>query len=78
MEEMLENKPDNKYNNEAILVKLPDVATIGLVANNCHTVIGECYSAGRHYDKIGDTTYGKVMYKTDRGVVCELIETIDK
>ncbi len=78
MEVMLEKEPDNKYDNEAILVKLPGVATIGHVANSCHTVIGECYSAGRIYDKIGDTAYGKVMYKMDRGVVCELIETNDK
>lgn len=78
MEVMLEKEPDNKYDNEAILVKLPGVATIGHVANSCHTVIGECHSAGRLYDKIGNTAYGKVMYKMDRGVVCELIETNDK
>ena len=64
MEVMLEKEPDNKYDNEAILVKLPGVATIGHVA--------------RIYDKIGNTAYGKVMYKMDRGVVCELIETNDK
>ncbi len=73
MEVMLEKEPDNKYDNEAILVKLPGVAAIGHVANSCNTVIGECYSAGRIYDKIGDNAYGKVLYKMGRGVVCELI-----
>ena len=78
MEVILEKEPDNKYDNEAILVKLPGIATIGHVANSCNTVIGECYSAGRLYDKIGDKAMGKVKYKMDKGVVCELIETIDK
>ncbi len=49
---------------EAILVKLPGIASIGHVANSCHTVIGECYSAGRLYDKIGDTDdYSKNLFE---------------
>ncbi|MCR5836959.1 MAG: hypothetical protein K6G88_10680 [Lachnospiraceae bacterium] len=39
------------------------------MANSCNTVIGECYSAGRLYDKIGDTVMGRVVYKMDRVVV---------
>ena len=74
LEVMLEKEPDNKFDKEAILVKLPGIASIGHVANSCHTVIGECYSAGRLYDKIGDTAMGKVVHKMDRGVVCELIQ----
>ena len=74
LEVMLEKEPDNKFDNEAILVKLPGIAPIGHVANSCHTVIGECYSAGRIYDKIGDTAMGRVVHKMDRGVVCELIQ----
>ncbi len=73
MEVMLEKEPDNKYDNEAILVKIPVIGKIGHVANSCGTVIGESYSAGRIYDKIGDTAMGKVLYKMPRGILCELI-----
>jgi len=35
-------------------------------------VIGESYSAGRLYDRIGDTAKGKVRLITDRGILCTL------
>ena len=58
---------------EAILVKMPGIGKVGHVANSCSTVIGESYSAGRIYDKIGDTAVGKVLYKMPRGILCELV-----
>ena len=33
------------------------------------TVQGESYSAGRLYDKIGDTVEGKIMYVLPKGVL---------
>lgn len=67
-------EPDNKYDKEAIQVKLPGLGTIGFVANSPHTVAEECYSAGRLYDKIGDTAKGKVLHViNDNCVVCKLI-----
>ena len=41
-------------------------------------VIGESYSAGRIYDKIGDTAVGKVLYKMPRGILCELVKPVDE
>lgn len=78
MEVFLEKEPDNEYDNEAILVKMPGIGKVGHVANSCSTVIGESYSAGRIYDKIGDTAMGKVLYKMPRGILCELVETLDE
>ncbi len=68
----LVKEPENAYDHEAIVVKLPGLGIIGHVANSVHTVLGESYSAGRLYDKIGDAAVGLVKYKLDRGIVCEL------
>ena len=68
----LEKEPDNKHDREAIKVLLDGVGHIGYVANSPWTVLGESYSAGRLYDKIGDTARGKVKFITDRGILCTL------
>ena len=68
----LEKEPDNKHDREAIKVLLDGVGHIGYVANSPYTVIGESFSAGRLYDKIGSTAKGKVKLITDRGILCTL------
>lgn len=45
---------------------------MGYVANSTHTVVGDCCSAGRIYDKIGDTATAKVKYVLDKVVVCKV------
>ena len=45
---------------------------VGYVANSTHTVLGESWSAGRLYDKIGDTADGTILYVLDDGVLCFL------
>ncbi|MCR4876421.1 MAG: HIRAN domain-containing protein [Clostridiales bacterium] len=72
MKVRLEKEPDNKYDREAIKVLMDGVGHIGYVANSTWTVLGESYSAGRLYDKIGDTARGKVKLITNRGVLCTL------
>lgn len=67
----LVKEPDNKYDKEAIKVMLNGLH-VGYVANSTHTVLGECMSAGRIYDKIGKKAYGKVKLVTDKGIVCKL------
>ena len=42
------------------------------MANSPYTVVGESYSAGRLYDKIGDTAKGKVFMVMSKGVLCWL------
>ena len=69
----LEKEPDNKYDHEAIRVRMKGLGKIGYVANSVHTVIGESWSAGRLYDKFGDTARGKVCLVMDRGVLCRLL-----
>ena len=77
MKVRLEKEPDNKYDREAIRVLCDGVGHIGYVANSPYTVIGESYSAGRLYDKIGDTAKGKVKLITDRGILCTLKQKKD-
>ena len=74
----LEKEPDNRHDHEAIKVLLDGVGHIGYVANSPYTVIGESYSAGRLYDKIGDTAKGKVKLITDRGILCTLKQKKDE
>ena len=76
-------EPDNKCDKEAIRVELEGLGKVGYVANSTYTVIGESFSAGRLYDKMGDTAEGTVLYKLPRGVLCYLdsldeVETDDE
>ena len=41
-------------------------------ANSTHTVLGDCYSAGRIYDKIGAAATAKVKYVLANAVVCSV------
>lgn len=74
LEVVLEKEPDNKYDNEAIMVKLPGIGKIGYVANSVNTVIGETYSAGRIYDRFTDKITAKVVYVVEErdSIVCEI------
>lgn len=72
MEVNLVKEPDNEHDKEAIKVELPGLGLIGYVANSPYTVVGDSYSAGRLYDKIGDTATGTVLYVLPEGVLCTL------
>ncbi|MBR3332988.1 MAG: HIRAN domain-containing protein [Clostridia bacterium] len=72
MKVRLEKEPDNRHDREAIKVTVKGLGHIGYVANSPYTVVGESWSAGRLYDKIGDTAKGKVVTVTDKGVLCRL------
>ena len=76
MQVKLIKEPDNKFDKEAIKVELEGLGQIGHVANSPRTVLGESYSAGRLYDKIEDTDYGRVLFVLPDGVLCFLEETI--
>ena len=67
---LLVKDPDNKYDHEAIRVEMEGLGKIGYVANSTYTVLGECFSAGRLYDRIGDKAVAKVKLPTPRGVIC--------
>ncbi len=68
----LVKEPDNEYDKEAIKVELKPLGTIGYVANSVKTVIGECYSAGRLYDKIEDTAKAEICFVTPRGIIAKV------
>ena len=68
----LVKEPANPYDREAIRVELPGLGKVGYVANSTHTVAEGCLSAGRLYDKIGDTARAKVKYILDDAVVCKV------
>lgn len=69
----LVKEPDNKFDKEAIKIELKPFGTIGYVANSVKTVIGECYSAGRLYDRIGDEAKAEICYVTPIGIIAKVI-----
>lgn len=69
----LRKNPKNEYDKEAIEAFLPGLGCIGHVANSVHTRVGECYSAGRLYDKIGDEATARVLYIIEQSAVCEVL-----
>ena len=72
MEVRLVKEPENEVDKEAIKVELDGLGLVGYVANSPYTVQGESMSAGRLYDKIGDTAVGVVKYVLAQGILCEL------
>lgn len=72
MKLQLKKEPENEYDKEAILVTVEGLGKIGYVANSPYTVIGESMSAGRVYDKIGDTATGEVVFVTTQGILCKV------
>lgn len=50
------------------------MGVIGYVANSVPTVLGESYSAGRLYDKIGDEAEGKVIRVLPEALLCMLCD----
>ena len=68
----LKKEPDNVYDKEAILVRMKGMGDIGHVANSTYTVLGKSMSAGRLYDKIGDTASAKVVHVLPDGVLCKV------
>ena len=68
----LVKEPENLFDHEAIRAELPGLGKVGYVANSTHTVQGECFSAGRIYDKIEDTVIAKVKYVLGNAVICKV------
>ena len=68
----LVKEPENDFDHEAIRAELPGLGKVGYVANSTHTVLGDCYSAGRIYDKIGAAATAKVKYVLANAVVCKV------
>ena len=70
MKVKLVKEPDNHYDSEAIRVEVKGIGYVGYVANSINTVLGESYSAGRMYEKIGKKAKGTVKYILPKGVIC--------
>lgn len=74
MQVRLIKDPENDYDKEAIKVEMDGLGLVGYVANSAHTVQGESMSAGRLYDKIGDTATGTILYVIPQGAICYVNE----
>ena len=74
MQVKLEKDPENEYDREAIKVSIDGLGQVGWVANSIRTVRGESFSAGRLYDKIGDTAVGEVVFVLPDAVLASIAE----
>ena len=72
MKVRLVKEPDNEYDAEAIKVMMKGMGQLGYVANSWRTVIGDSCSAGRIYDRIGDTAKAKVVHVLPYGAVLKV------
>lgn len=70
MDVRLVKEPDNEFDSEAIRVEMDGLGLVGYVANSPYTVQGESMSAGRLYDRIGDTAHGKILFCLPKGILC--------
>lgn len=68
----LVKEPDNQYDSEVTKIELKLFGTIGYVANSVKTVIGECYSAGRLYDKIENEAEAEIACLTDNFAIAKV------
>lgn len=68
----LVKEPGNTHDREAIRVEAEGLGLVGYVANSVNTRLGESWSAGRIYDKMGGTAVCRVVYILKEGVVCSL------
>ena len=75
MKVKLEKEPDNKFDSEAIMVKVKGLGKCGYVANSTYTVRGESMSAGRLYDKIGDKAKGKIVAIIQDCAIAKITDT---
>ena len=78
MEVKLLKEPDNEFDKEAIRVEMEGLGLVGYVGNSPYTVLGESMSAGRLYDRIGETSVGVVKYVLPQGVLCELVQDTEE
>ena len=69
----LKKDTNNEYDTESIQVNHIPFGKIGYVANSVRTVIGECMSAGRLYDKIGQTAEAVVTFKSEDHIICKVV-----
>ena len=69
--------PSNKYDSEAITVKLPIIGKVGYIANSPASIAGGTLSAGRIYDKVEDKFFVRVMFTTQSKVICKVEENSD-
>lgn len=67
-----EKEPNNKHDQEAIRAMLPMVGIVGYVANSSYTVVRGTHSAGRLYDKVPQRFFGRVMFRTDKQIICQV------
>jgi len=70
----LVKEPENEYDKEAIRVEMKGLGKVGYVANSTRTVLGECQSAGRIYDRFGKKATAEVKYILPQGIVCKVIK----
>ena len=64
----------NSYDTEAIEVIDRALGTVGYVANSVTTIATGTMSAGRIYDRVGETFLIRVMFITNTKIICEVIK----
>ena len=65
-------EPDNAHDNEAIKVTLPLIGTVGYIANGVNTKANGTLTAGRLYEKVGESFNVRVLFTTPAHVIARV------
>lgn len=65
-------EPQNAYDSEAIKAAIPPFGTVGYLANGVHTKANGTLTAGRVYDRVGESFTVRVMFTTSTKVIAKI------
>ncbi len=65
-------EPNNPHDPDAIRCFLPQIGTVGYVANSPSTAAGGTLSAGRIYDRVPGRFYVRVCFTTQTKIICKV------
>lgn len=68
----LVKEPENAYDQDAILVRMPLIGKIGYVANSVHTVARGSLSAGRIYDRLPEECAAIIRFIAGNKVIAQV------
>lgn len=65
-------EPQNPHDSDAIRCSLPQIGTVGYLANSPSTLAGGTRSAGRVYERVPDKFFVRVCFTTFTKVICRI------
>lgn len=65
-------EPQNAYDSEAIKATISVIGTVGYIANSVNTKANGTLTAGRIYDRVGESFTVRVLFTTSTKVIAKV------